>query len=192
MALALDGVCVVYSDYNGRWRPLDELYFSTDSRCLVSNHPESMQEDVESFYCPQCNFFCVEAEAQGYLNRLAKLFSAAPPAAAAAAPQRAGCRFGCPHCNWSSDQQGLVEDDADALAMTAMQLEREDPLSHHFAALLSCAQRGTAAAAAAARGRSVLMLPPAGSSLSSAAAAAAGAASHEGPRWCVANLEARL
>ena len=33
--------------------PLQCMYWSTDSHCLVSRHPESSREEVEYYYCSQ-------------------------------------------------------------------------------------------------------------------------------------------
>ncbi|CBJ30742.1 conserved unknown protein [Ectocarpus siliculosus] len=48
---------VLYGDYNGYLRPLSLMYFSLDSRCLVADHPRSVQEEVESHFCPHCTSF---------------------------------------------------------------------------------------------------------------------------------------
>ena len=63
---------VLYGDYNGHMRPLRLMYFSLDSRCLVANHPESVQEEVESHFCPHCNALCTTPEAQSNGNRCAR------------------------------------------------------------------------------------------------------------------------
>lgn len=60
---------VLYGDCNGHMRPLSRMYFSLDSRCLVADHPESVQEEVESHFCPHCNSLCTTPEAQLHGNR---------------------------------------------------------------------------------------------------------------------------
>ena len=62
---------VLYGDYNGHMRPLSLMYFSLDSRCLVADHPESVQEEVESHFCPHCNALCTAPEAKSNGNRCA-------------------------------------------------------------------------------------------------------------------------
>jgi hypothetical protein len=42
------------------------------SRCLVSAHPESSIEEVESYYCPHCLKYFAEAEASASANRCAR------------------------------------------------------------------------------------------------------------------------
>jgi hypothetical protein len=39
-------VRVRYADYNGHYDTLDKLYHSQESKCLVSLHPNSMQQQV--------------------------------------------------------------------------------------------------------------------------------------------------
>lgn len=60
---------VLYGDYNGRMQPLSRMYFSLDSRCLVADHPASVQEEVESHFCPHCNSLWHGPEAQSNQNR---------------------------------------------------------------------------------------------------------------------------
>ncbi|CAM9651719.1 unnamed protein product, partial [Heterosigma akashiwo] len=48
------------------------MYFSENSKAVVSQHPESITEELESFYCPACREFFVEGEAQGLKNRCSK------------------------------------------------------------------------------------------------------------------------
>lgn len=60
---------VLYDDYNGHTRPLSRMYFSMDSGCLVADHPESVQEEVESHFCPHCNSLWHAEEAQSNGNR---------------------------------------------------------------------------------------------------------------------------
>ena len=60
---------VLYGDYNGHLHPLNFMYFSLDSRCLVADHPESVQHEVESHFCPNCNSLCTTPEAHVNDNR---------------------------------------------------------------------------------------------------------------------------
>lgn len=60
---------VLYGDYNGHMRALSRMYFSLDSRCLVADHPESVQEEVESHFCPNCYYLSQGPEAQSNGNR---------------------------------------------------------------------------------------------------------------------------
>lgn len=62
---------VLYGDYNGHMRPLNRMYFSLDSQCLVADYPESVQEEVESHFCPYCNSLWHGPEAQSNGNRCA-------------------------------------------------------------------------------------------------------------------------
>ena len=39
------------------------------SSCLVSCHPESSIEEIESYYCPHCLQYFAEAEAGNFSNR---------------------------------------------------------------------------------------------------------------------------
>jgi hypothetical protein len=43
-------VRVRYADYNGCYDTLDKLYHSQESKCLVSLHPTSMQQEVGLIY----------------------------------------------------------------------------------------------------------------------------------------------
>lgn len=60
---------VLYGDYNGHLRPLNLMYFSLDSRCLVADHPESVAEEVESHFCPKCNGLFTTPDAISTENR---------------------------------------------------------------------------------------------------------------------------
>ena len=60
---------MLYGDYNGHLRPLNLMYFSLDSRCLVADHPESVAEEVESHFCPKCNGLFTTPDAISTENR---------------------------------------------------------------------------------------------------------------------------
>lgn len=62
---------VLYGDYNGHLRPLNLMYFSLDSRCLVADHPGSVAEEVESHFCPKCNGLFTTPDAISTENRCA-------------------------------------------------------------------------------------------------------------------------
>lgn len=65
----MEGTQVLYGDYNGHLRPLNLMYFSLDSRCLVADHPESVAEEVESHFCPKCNGLFTTPDAISTGNR---------------------------------------------------------------------------------------------------------------------------
>jgi hypothetical protein len=48
------GPVVLHKDYRGWWAPLDNVYYSSSSKVLVSRHPEACVEEIVSYYCPQC------------------------------------------------------------------------------------------------------------------------------------------
>ncbi|CAM9564006.1 unnamed protein product, partial [Scytosiphon promiscuus] len=105
---------VLYGDYNGHLRPLSSMYFSLDSRCLVADHPESVQEEVESHYCPHCNSLFTTPDAISTENRCPQCFE-------------------CPCCRcvlvpsaWSSEDSGLVAPDPVVLAEVASTTAREE------------------------------------------------------------------
>lgn len=60
---------MLYGDYNNHLRPLSLMYFSLDSRCLVADHPASVQEEVESHFCPHCFSLFTTPDAMSKENR---------------------------------------------------------------------------------------------------------------------------
>jgi len=123
---------VLYGDYNGWWDHLSHVYYSVDSQVIVSQHPESMIEELDSFYCPSCREFFVEGEAQLQGNRCSKCLGcpvcscvleivALPPASSdpstdPSEPPKLKYCYCCSHCYWLSDGIGLVSTDPTAIS----------------------------------------------------------------------------
>ncbi|CAM9842638.1 unnamed protein product [Chrysoparadoxa australica] len=156
----------MYSDVNGKWYPLPELYYSVDSNGLVSPHPVSLQEEVEVFFCPHCNFFCVEAEAHTNGGRCpsgcfncpccSTVLAAARTHPKSSEPEPHSYCFRCLHCCWSSESIGIVEESEKALIMAATARERQSPGKAQFAKLLL---RASKQASAVRHARDISFLP---------------------------------
>lgn len=65
----LSSCIILYEDYNGYWSPLSHLYWSSSSKFLVSNHPDSIIEELIASYCPHCLTRYMEDEVLAYDNR---------------------------------------------------------------------------------------------------------------------------
>ncbi|CAM9370130.1 unnamed protein product [Choristocarpus tenellus] len=142
------GTEVLYGDYNGHMRPLGRMHFS-DSRCLVADHPESLQEDVESHFCPHCNSLWGQGpEAQANNNRCPSCFECpccgcvlVPAPIDPLSPASKFC-FRCSYCRWSSRGIGLVESDPSTLVLAATVGEKKQrPENAAFAKLLFSAKQ---------------------------------------------------
>eukprot|EP00752_Nemacystus_decipiens_P007583 g6775.t2 len=165
---------VLYGDYNGHLRPLNLMYFSLDSRCLVADHPESVAEEVESHFCPKCNGLFTTPDAISAENRCPLCYqcpccgSALSPAPVsldgriASSSSRAGRSFclQCLYCQWTSEDAGVVAPDPASLAEVAAAAAGRDReggggsggSAAVIDALLKAAKQREAAAAAGARG----------------------------------------
>ncbi|CAN0347742.1 unnamed protein product, partial [Ectocarpus fasciculatus] len=123
---------VLYGDYNGYLRPLSLMYFSLDSRCLVADHPRSVQEEVESHFCPHCTSFFRTPDAMSTENRCPHCFecpccrSVLVPSPvsldrSSSSSSSAGPSYclRCLYCQWTSEDSGLVAPDPAGLAAAA-------------------------------------------------------------------------
>ncbi|CAN0058225.1 unnamed protein product, partial [Ectocarpus sp. 12 AP-2014] len=129
---------VLYGDYNGYLRPLSLMYFSLDSRCLVADHPRSVQEEVESHFCPHCTSFFRTPDAMSTENRCPHCFEC-PCCRCVLAPSpvsldRSPSSFSsagpsyclrCLYCQWTSEDSGLVAPDPAGLATAANAREKK-------------------------------------------------------------------
>ncbi len=147
------GVKVVWADAQGWWAPLTHLFYSNASRCLVSAHPESSVEEVESFYCPHCLTYFAEAEAATSGHRCPRCFDCPTCTSALVIVRVDGGKenkgeeeeeegskaygFQCGCCRWSSAQAlGLVETTPEALLTTTSKATADAPQDTRFQALL--------------------------------------------------------
>ncbi|CAN0291903.1 unnamed protein product [Discosporangium mesarthrocarpum] len=138
---------VLYGDYNGHMRPLGRMHFSQDSRCLVSDHPESVQEEVESHFCPCCNSLWQGTEAQAHGNRCLQCFECpccgcvlAPFPVSPLSPGTSEYCLLCSYCRWSSQEAGLVEKEPTALVTAAFEGEKQRSAQAAFLKLLGAAK----------------------------------------------------
>ncbi|CAM9777942.1 unnamed protein product, partial [Ectocarpus sp. 6 AP-2014] len=157
---------VLYGDYNGYLRPLSLMYFSLDSRCLVADHPRSVQEEVESHFCPHCTSFFRTPDAMSTENRCPHCFEC-PCCRCVLVPSpvsldRSSSSFSsagpsyclrCLYCQWTSEDSGLVAPDPAGLAAAAAAREKKGGGSNRSStamvvgALLEAAQQREAEAA---------------------------------------------
>ena len=154
------GVKVVLADYQGWWAPMTHLFYSNASRCLVSAHPESSLEEVESFYCSHCLNYFAEAEAAASSHRCPRCFdcpqcrSALVIMPVPVATEGKGGRstsgsddgsgdgssyaFRCGYCRWSSAETlGLVDSKPEDLAKRLMEAEQASPEDARFRSLVN-------------------------------------------------------
>ncbi|CAN0461781.1 unnamed protein product, partial [Ectocarpus sp. 8 AP-2014] len=157
---------VLYGDYNGYLRPLSLMYFSLDSRCLVADHPRSVQEEVESHFCPHCTSFFRTPDAMSTENRCPHCFEC-PCCRCVLVPSpvsldRSSSSFSsagppyclrCLYCQWTSEDSGLVAPDPAGLAAAAAAREKKGGGSNRtstamvIGGLLEAAQQREAEAA---------------------------------------------
>ena len=149
------GVKVVMADYQGWWAPITHLFYSNASRSLVSAHPESSLEEVESFYCSHCLNYFAEAEAAASYHRCPQCFDCPqcksalvimPVAADEGEEEKSGetysyggsgYAFRCGYCRWSSSETlGLVEAKPEDLAKRLMEA-KASPQDARFRSLVS-------------------------------------------------------
>ncbi|CAM9988202.1 unnamed protein product, partial [Ectocarpus sp. 13 AM-2016] len=112
--------------------------FSLDSRCLVADHPRSVQEEVESHFCPHCTSFFRTPDAMSTENRCPHCFEC-PCCRCVLVPSpvsldRSSSSFSsagpsfclrCLYCQWTSENWGLVASDPAGLAAAATTREKQ-------------------------------------------------------------------
>mmetsp|Transcript_55443 Transcript_55443/g.125998 ORF Transcript_55443/g.125998 Transcript_55443/m.125998 type:complete len:517 (+) Transcript_55443:95-1645(+) len=104
---------VLYADIAGRWSPLQNSFWSSDSQALVSAHPESSTEEVcETLFCPSC-FEVANAEDENCP------FCFECPICSSNLLESCGLDGSfyllCPHCLWSSQDVGLTGETSESL-----------------------------------------------------------------------------
>jgi len=155
-------VKVVFTDYQGWWAPLTHLFYSNASQCLVSAHPESSIEEVESFYCSHCLNYFADAEAASSYHRCPRCFDCPQCTSALLIisvdeesnheENDAGYTFRCGYCRWSSaDSIGLIESTPEALIERLKKTELDDPQAVRYRALLQHLRQRAVAIARARR-----------------------------------------
>ncbi|KAF1783555.1 Regulator of chromosome condensation 1/beta-lactamase-inhibitor protein II [Phytophthora cactorum] len=159
----VDGVCVRYACKCGHLTPVSSLFFSETCEKLVCRLPQCSVEEFESYYCGNLLVNLSSKEASMYQNRSSRCFSCPTcETTLSTAIHEQRYFFLCAHCRWDSLELGLVDDDPDALIMTAITRERqaahEDVFqtlhSHYTTFSSSSANRGTAAALSSSSGAS--------------------------------------
>ena len=136
--------CVLFQDYNQYWAPLDDLFFSTSSKVLVSRHPDSAVEDIVSHYCPQCLKKYSEDEVHKNANRCTSCMQCpccssllAGDVTSAAGMDEGNCYFRCCHCKWTSLGVGITGKDESDLSLVVLERENNNKSSEAFSAVLS-------------------------------------------------------
>ncbi|EEY69247.1 uncharacterized protein PITG_05458 [Phytophthora infestans T30-4] len=141
----VDGVCVRYACKCGHLAPVSSLFFSETCEKLVCRLPRCSVEEFESYYCGNLLVNLPSKEASMYQNRSSRCFSCPTcETALSTAIHEQRYFFLCGHCRWDSLELGLVDDDPDALIMTAITRERQaahedvfQTLHSHYATLSS-------------------------------------------------------
>uniref|UniRef100_M4B947 Dynactin subunit 4 n=1 Tax=Hyaloperonospora arabidopsidis (strain Emoy2) TaxID=559515 RepID=M4B947_HYAAE len=137
---AVDGVCVRYACNCGHLAPVSALFFSETYSKLVCRRPSCSVEEFESYYCGNLLVNLPSKEASMYQNRSSRCFSCptCETTLSVAFHDSKQCFFFlCAHCRWDSLELELVDDDPDALVMTAIKRERETVHEENFQALYS-------------------------------------------------------
>ncbi|CAI5738616.1 unnamed protein product [Hyaloperonospora brassicae] len=137
---AVDGVCVRYACTCGHLAPVSALFFSETCRKLVCRRPCCSVEEFESYYCGNLLVNLPSKEASTYQNRSSRCVSCptCENALSVAFHERRQCFFFlCAHCRWDSLELELVDDDPDALVLTAIKRERQTVHEDVFQALYS-------------------------------------------------------
>ncbi|ETL96188.1 hypothetical protein L917_06198 [Phytophthora nicotianae] len=146
------GVCVRYACKCGHLAPMCSLFFSETCEKLVCRLPRCSVEEFESYYCGNLLVNLPSKEASMYQNRSSRCFSC-PTCETVLSTVMHEQRyfFLCAHCRWDSLDLGLVDDDQDALIMTAITRERQaahedvfQALHSHYATLTSSSANGGA------------------------------------------------
>ena len=114
---------VLFMDYNGYWAPLSALFYSSASRVLVSQHPDSCLEDIVSYYCPHCVKRFPEEDCEKFGNRCPSCVLCPVdqcPLVMTSIPNienpgREALAYQCGYCQYRSDQANALwgSDEAD-------------------------------------------------------------------------------
>ncbi|CAI5722637.1 unnamed protein product [Peronospora destructor] len=125
---SVEDVCVRYACKCGHLAPISSLFFSETCEKLVCHFPGCSVEEFESYYCGNLAVNLPSKEASMYQNRSSRCFSCPEcenTLSTAFHENKQRFFFLCAHCRWDSLELELVDDDPDALIMTAITRERQ-------------------------------------------------------------------
>lgn len=135
---------ILFQDYQGYWSPLSSLYWSQQSKLLVSRHPKSCIEEIISHYCPQCLTRYSDDEVASFMNHCPSCYQCPCCEGFLTNLETATGEehlFFCGMCFWRSDHSNLAEIDKAHLEETIIKKEKDTTMKEAFGTLLAQLQQ---------------------------------------------------
>lgn len=138
---------VCYGDINGVYAPLKDMYHSTESRCLVSPHPLSLDQEVATVFCPNlCSASpdtLLNFEVDKTWNCCTSCFECPvcmctlTPLPIRPTEKDSPFCLTCPFCRWNSIEVSLIGPTVNDVITKAAAADEKDPTGGVFASRVS-------------------------------------------------------